>query len=72
MDCGGLHRLLSEKCLAELTVKEREAVAAHVAGCPACRDKWGLNHQSQILHNAIKAALGRKPGDGPSASPPGS
>ena len=72
MDCTELHSLLSEKRLAELTPAQRKAVAVHVAACPACRDTWGLNQDSQVLHNAIKAALGRKPETGPSAPPPDS
>ena len=72
MDCGDLHRLLSDKRLAELTSAERKAVADHVAACPACKDKWGLNQNSQALHNAIKAMVRRKSGDGPCAPGPGS
>ena len=52
MNCKELEQLLSEGVLAELTPAQREAVAAHVSECAACREKWGLDQQSQDLHDA--------------------
>ena len=55
MDCGELERLLTEKVVAELDPEEKAAVAAHVARCSACREKWGLDERSQELHAAAEA-----------------
>ena len=55
MDCKELEALLSQRTLAELAPDERAAVAAHVDACPACREKWGLDQQSQVLHDSAKA-----------------
>jgi serine/threonine-protein kinase len=55
MDCRELEKVLSDHSLAELSLEQQEAVAAHVDGCDACREKWGLDQQSRVLHTAAKA-----------------
>ena len=54
MDCQELDRLLEEHPLAALSPEQRQAVAAHVADCERCRQKWGLDQHSQVLHDAAK------------------
>ncbi|HUT34950.1 MAG TPA: protein kinase, partial [Planctomycetota bacterium] len=54
MQCKDLETLLSQHLLAELTSQQRAAVAAHMEACPACRERWGLDQQSQALHDAAK------------------
>jgi len=54
MDCQELDALLEEHTLAELAPEQRQAVADHVADCERCRKKWGLDHRSQVLHDAAK------------------
>jgi hypothetical protein len=71
MNCRELAALLTAKRFAELTSEQRKAVAEHVSACFTCKGRWGLNSDSQVLHDAIKAMRQRKPGDGPSPSPPG-
>jgi len=52
MDCSELERLLSGRRLSALDPEQRAAVAAHVGACQACRDRWGLDQQSQVFHGA--------------------
>jgi len=54
MDCEEVDRILSARPAAELTPQERAGVAAHAAGCDACRKKWNLEYQSQELYDAVK------------------
>ena len=54
MDCQELDRLLEEHPLAALSPEQRQAVAAHVADCERCRQMWGLDQHSQVLHDAAK------------------
>ncbi|MBM4039871.1 MAG: DUF1080 domain-containing protein [Planctomycetes bacterium] len=55
MRCEDVAELLSGRTLAELSCVENAAVSAHLAACPACREKWALDGQSQELHEAIQA-----------------
>ncbi len=72
MNCRELGALLTAKRLAELTQEERKAVADHVAACPACKGRWGLDQNSQALHDSMKAMRRRKPGHSVSTPAPGS
>jgi len=58
MQCNDLEALLSEHPLAELTADQRAEVAAHVEACQACREKWGLDQQSQAFHEAARPLHG--------------
>ncbi len=60
MRCEDVERLLSGQTLAELPGVENAAVGAHLASCPACREKWGLDGQSQEFHEAIRALRPRE------------
>ena len=43
MDCNVLEQMVAGRLLAELEPVERSAVAAHVAQCEACRERYGLD-----------------------------
>lgn len=53
MNCADLNQLLSERSVGELDSKQRAAVDSHVATCDACREKWGRDAESQMLHDAV-------------------
>ena len=56
--CEVLAQILSGRVLAELTREERATVASHVQECQACRERWGLDEQSQELHDDAKSLKG--------------
>ncbi|NQT85254.1 protein kinase [bacterium] len=50
MDCNELEELLTGRSVLDLSDEERDAVASHVSACEPCWVKWGLDEDSQSLH----------------------
>ncbi|MFC1806476.1 protein kinase, partial [Planctomycetota bacterium] len=58
MDCDEVDRLLSREHETEVPDEARQQMAAHVAQCAKCQDRWRADAPTQVLEAAIR---GRSP-----------
>ena len=55
VNCGDVEQLLSGPALPDLSPDQRNGLAAHVAGCAVCQEKWQADVATQDLGDVVRS-----------------